>query len=37
MSTFTFRGHEVFYRREGAGAPMVFSTTAAPRIEPGSR
>jgi pimeloyl-ACP methyl ester carboxylesterase len=24
MSTFTFRGHEVFYRREGAGAPMVF-------------
>jgi pimeloyl-ACP methyl ester carboxylesterase len=22
--TFTFRGHEVFYRREGAGAPMVF-------------
>src|SRR5271156_6186775 len=24
MSTFTFRGHQVFYRREGAGAPMVF-------------
>lgn len=24
MSTFTFRGHEVFYRREGTGAPMVF-------------
>ena len=24
MSTFTFRGHEVFYRREGAGAPMIF-------------
>lgn len=24
MSTFTFKGHEVFYRREGAGAPMVF-------------
>ena len=24
MSTFTFRGHQVFYRREGTGAPMVF-------------
>jgi pimeloyl-ACP methyl ester carboxylesterase len=24
MGTFTFRGHEVFYRREGVGAPMVF-------------
>lgn len=24
MNTFTFRGHRVFYRREGAGAPMVF-------------
>jgi pimeloyl-ACP methyl ester carboxylesterase len=24
MSTFTFRGHEVFYRRAGAGAPMVL-------------
>ncbi len=24
MSTFTFRGHEVFYRREGTGVPMVF-------------
>lgn len=24
MSSFTFRGHEVFYRREGTGAPMVF-------------
>jgi hypothetical protein len=22
--TFMFRGHEVFYRREGTGAPMVF-------------
>jgi pimeloyl-ACP methyl ester carboxylesterase len=24
MSTFKFRGHEVFFRREGTGAPMVF-------------
>jgi len=24
MSTFTFRGHEVFYQREGTGTPMVF-------------
>jgi pimeloyl-ACP methyl ester carboxylesterase len=24
MSNFMFRGYEVFYRREGAGAPMVF-------------
>jgi pimeloyl-ACP methyl ester carboxylesterase len=24
MSTFTFRGHEVYYRREGTGPSMVF-------------
>jgi pimeloyl-ACP methyl ester carboxylesterase len=24
MSTFMFRGYEVFYRREGTGAPIVF-------------
>jgi pimeloyl-ACP methyl ester carboxylesterase len=24
MSTFRFRGHDVYYRREGSGPPMVF-------------
>lgn len=24
MSTFRFQGHEIFYRREGAGTPLVF-------------